>query len=298
MGLTRKEIESRFDEIVEFSELERFIGTPLKRYSSGMAVRLGFAVAACINPDILLVDEVLAVGDTSFRLKCMKRIEDLIKAGTTLIFVSHNMGLVKAVCESAIYIDEGQVKYFGKTSEAVEVYNRSLNEQRLQKFKSSGLESDVEEGTVDISKVEVVGLNSTTDGVLHPDQGAKVAVHYFAYRDIGPVSMVTRIVRSDGLWCCVMYSSVDEFQLSLVRGEGVVSITIDPLQLYPGKYGVAVTLKNAAESLAYDFVLSDWFQVVGNSKDVVDRDAVFEPNRKWDHRRVEPQIVSRNELSS
>ena len=98
LGLRRKEVERRFDEIVAFSELGQFIDTPVKRYSSGMIVRLGFAVASCIEPEILLVDEVLAVGDASFQQKCLSRIRSLVGSGTTIIFVSHNFYLVQAVC--------------------------------------------------------------------------------------------------------------------------------------------------------------------------------------------------------
>ena len=110
LGLTRKQITDRFDEIVAFSEIEQFIDTPVKRYSSGMAVRLGFAVASCIQPEILLVDEVLAVGDASFQQKCMHRIRTLINNGTSIIFVSHNFYLVQAVCLTALYLEKGQMK--------------------------------------------------------------------------------------------------------------------------------------------------------------------------------------------
>ena len=107
LGLGRQTIADRFDEIVDFAELERFIDTPVKRYSSGMIVRLGFAVASCVEPDILLVDEVLAVGDAAFQQKCLKRIHDLVDAGTSIIFVSHNFYLVQAVCDTALYLHKG-----------------------------------------------------------------------------------------------------------------------------------------------------------------------------------------------
>ena len=120
LGLSRKEVNQRFEEIVDFSELERFIDTPVKRYSSGMSVRLGFAVAACINPEILLVDEVLAVGDASFQQKCLKRIHSLLHNGTSIIFVSHNLYLVQSACETGIYLHKGEVKYTGSISEVID----------------------------------------------------------------------------------------------------------------------------------------------------------------------------------
>ena len=117
-----------------FSELERFIDTPVKRYSSGMTVRLGFAVASCIEPDILLVDEVLAVGDAWFRQKCTERINTLLHNGTSLIFVSHDMGLVKAVCDTAIYLEQGMARQHGKTAEVIDTYNQVLDRQRAEKL--------------------------------------------------------------------------------------------------------------------------------------------------------------------
>src|SRR4029077_1939469 len=104
LGMRRAEIEERFDAIVEFSEIGRFLDTPVKRYSSGMAVRLGFAVAAHLEPEILLVDEVLAVGDHSFQKKCLGKMGDVARQGRTVLFVSHNMAVIQALCERGIFI--------------------------------------------------------------------------------------------------------------------------------------------------------------------------------------------------
>ncbi|HQV94517.1 MAG TPA: ABC transporter ATP-binding protein [Anaerolineales bacterium] len=130
LGLTYKDIHKKYDEIVAFSEIEEFIDTPVKRYSSGMAVRLGFAVASCIEPQILLVDEVLAVGDASFRQKCIERIKSLLRNGTSLIFVSHDMGLVRALCERALYIEHGRLQASGTSAEIIDMYNRVLEKKR------------------------------------------------------------------------------------------------------------------------------------------------------------------------
>src|SRR5262249_11287874 len=114
LGFSRAEIERRLDSIVEFAELERFIDTPLKHYSSGMTVRLGFAVAINTDPDILITDEVLSVGDEAFQRKCMDRIDDLMRRGKTIIFVSHGLEQVRYVCTDAIWLDHGQVRAAGK----------------------------------------------------------------------------------------------------------------------------------------------------------------------------------------
>lgn len=122
LGMTRAEIRQKFDEIVAFSEIEQFIDTPVKRYSSGMYLRLAFAVAAHLDPEILLVDEVLAVGDASFQRKCLDKMEDVTQAGRTVIFVSHNMPAITRICPRAILLEAGTVSFDGPSPEAVRLY--------------------------------------------------------------------------------------------------------------------------------------------------------------------------------
>lgn len=122
LGMSRAEIKARFDEIVAFAEVEKFLDTPVKRYSSGMYVRLAFAVAAHLEPEILIVDEVLAVGDAAFQKKCMGKMEDVSRSGRTILFVSHNMGSIKQLCSRALLLDKGMTVLNGGAAEAVERY--------------------------------------------------------------------------------------------------------------------------------------------------------------------------------
>ena len=126
LGMKRKEIERKMEEIIGFSELEKFIDTPVKHYSSGMYMRLAFAVAAHLEPEILLVDEVLAVGDAAFQKKCLGKMENVANEGRTVLFVSHNMGAVKGLCERAIWLDEGSIKADGDVDEVVKAYLNTL----------------------------------------------------------------------------------------------------------------------------------------------------------------------------
>lgn len=128
LGMSRREIERKFDEIVDFSGVETYIDTPVKRYSSGMYVRLAFAVAAHLEPDILIVDEVLAVGDVAFQKKCLGKMEDVTKGGRTILFVSHNMAAIENLCTQGVYLDEGKVKFLGATNDAVQFYLREVDE--------------------------------------------------------------------------------------------------------------------------------------------------------------------------
>jgi len=126
MGMKQAEVRAKFDRIVAFAELQRFIDTPVKRYSSGMYVRLGFAVAAHINPHLLLVDEVLAVGDAAFQSKCQQRIEELRRDGMTVVFVSHDMAAVERLCDRVFFLREGEIRAAGEPRDVINEYYNSV----------------------------------------------------------------------------------------------------------------------------------------------------------------------------
>jgi ABC-type polysaccharide/polyol phosphate transport system ATPase subunit len=127
LGLSKKEINRRYKEIVDFAELWEFIDTPIKHYSFGMYMRLGFSVAVNVNPDILLIDEVLAVGDSAFQQKCIDKMNEFKKAGVTIVFISHNLETVKNFCNIALFVKDGQLKYSGDVEDSIEQYTRTLN---------------------------------------------------------------------------------------------------------------------------------------------------------------------------
>jgi len=283
LGLTYKDIQKRFDEIVDFSEIEEFIDTPVKRYSSGMTVRLGFAVASCIEPDILLVDEVLAVGDASFRQKCIERIKTLLNNGTSLIFVSHDMGLVRAICERAIYIEHGEVQRTGSSGEIIDLYNQVLEKRRIEKMSLSEDALDDIEGGVEVTKVEMIDMNGKPTREIYSDEPVEVRVKYNAYRNIGKSNAIVLIYRSDGLPCCNMRSYLDGFPMTIEKGQGEYSLKLDPLQLYGGMYYATTWVMNADDSDGIATGASEWFEVKNRTSGREAQIAVFEPNRKWDH---------------
>ncbi len=129
LGMSRKEISAKFDEIVAFAGIEQFLDTPIKRYSSGMSVRLAFAVAAHLEPEILIIDEVLAVGDAEFQKKCLGKMEEITsKEGRTILLVSHNMGAIQSLCKRSVVLEHGQVKFIGETNKAIDMYLNSNKE--------------------------------------------------------------------------------------------------------------------------------------------------------------------------
>lgn len=144
LGMRRSEVVRKFDEIVAFAEVEKFIDTPVKHYSSGMYTRLAFAVAAHLEPDILIVDEVLAVGDAQFQKKCLGKMGEVSKGGRTVLFVSHNMAAVQSLCSSAVLLHAGQVENIGKTATIISAYLIRASGERRQTFTSRRLSPDLE----------------------------------------------------------------------------------------------------------------------------------------------------------
>ena len=288
LGLSQKQIANRFDEIVSFSELDQFIDTPVKRYSSGMAVRLGFAVASCIEPEILLVDEVLAVGDASFQQKCMNRIHSLINNGTSIIFVSHNIYLVQAVCRTALYLVKGQMNYFGETKAAIDRYEKDIHQARALKSNTTDTlrnENEDEVSQLEITKVEVLDVESPTLEFLLNSHPAQIQIHYNSYEAIGRVHVSVFIRRSDGLTCCMMRTKLDGYEISLESGQGIVSLFLEPLQLVTGSYFAEAWFLNESDSMAVipKGGRSDWFFVKGHALSYDDNSGVFEPNTRWNH---------------
>lgn len=297
LGLKHNVIASRFDEIVAFSEIERFIDTPVKRYSSGMIVRLGFAVASCIEPDILLVDEVLAVGDVSFQQKCMKRIRSLIDNGTSIIFVSHNFYLVQAICDRALYLTKGRVKHYGDTKDVIDAYEQDLHLERTLKMENKEADqTDSGDGDIEITRVEIVGATGQAQDALSNRQPLEIRVHYNAYRPMGQVHVSVFIMRSDGLACCMMRTKLDDFELLIERGQGVVTLVLDPVQLVSGAYYAEAWFLNSTDSMVITSKggRSDWFSVKGSVLSYVSDSGVFEPNTHWQHQTNRPVTIYEN----
>jgi len=283
LGLSRKEIERRFDEIVDFSGLEQFIDTPIKRYSSGMIVRLGFAVASCIEPEILLVDEVLAVGDASFQQKCLRRINSLINHGTSIIFVSHNIYLIRAACNIALYLQNGRIKFFGSIKDGYDMYEKHLHQERVRKldhFDRVGIGDDV----VEITQIDVLAEDGSVVEVLPSDRPVKIQILYTAYKSLGKVQLSAFIFRSDGVTCCMMRTKLDGFDIVLEQGQGVVLLQLEPLQLVGGTYYVEAGFLDESDStsITSKTYRSDWFTVKGKAMSYNEK-SVFEPNIRWEH---------------
>lgn len=186
MGLRRAEINKLYDDIVEFAELGTFMDTPVKRYSSGMYVRLGFAVAVHIDPEILLVDEILSVGDVSFQARCLNRIGEIREAGTTVVFVSHNLHNVASFCDRVVYLKNGQIQCIGEPGEVLGAYTTDMMSNQISKTEIDGSDMDVVNGSGRMIITAVSFLDEAGNQVHQIKNGDPVIVriHYQAAEPI------------------------------------------------------------------------------------------------------------------
>lgn len=197
LGMSKKEIQKKFDEIVEFSGCAKYIDTPVKRYSSGMHVRLAFAVAAHLEPDILIVDEVLAVGDAEFQSKCLGKMQDVSKSsGRTVLFVSHNMGAVKRLCPNSILLDNGKIVKTGQTTEVIDSYLDSGSEfERLIHWSESDRPRTHE---VVLNSISIVDEKGRIDSILATGSDLRIEIDYTLLKDIKNLRISATVTNIDG----------------------------------------------------------------------------------------------------
>jgi homopolymeric O-antigen transport system ATP-binding protein len=242
LGMSRREIRRKFDEIVAFSEVEDFIDTPVKRYSSGMYVKLAFAVAAHLEPEILVVDEVLAVGDLAFQEKCLGKMGDISRGGRTVLFVSHNMASITNLCRKAIWLDDGWLKMSGKVNEVVNSYVgsvRSLPTRLLE-----GRTDRIGNGSVRFVAVEYRnGCGERVESVcLGDDLVVELVYRSESEKNLGALSVSIIFYNEMGVavFCC--WNDVVGARMRGLAPSGRLICRIDRLPLTPGIYSLALVL--------------------------------------------------------
>ncbi len=253
LGMTRREVIQRFDAIVAFSGVEAFLDTPVKRYSSGMYVRLGFAVAAHIQPDVLLVDEVLAVGDIGFQRKCLERIAELREAGTTIIFITHNLELVGRLCRRTLYLNRGCVVFDGATPEATAMFQRDMLDAHGPSAPSQRTEGAVPESRLTLHNVRL--LNAAGDDSREFSMGSslRIAMDYECHDPIERPFFGVGIFTTDGVHCVGGGSAWDGFSIPRVQGRGRVTVAFSDLCLTPGLYVAEVSAWDPDVLVPFDY---------------------------------------------
>jgi len=251
LGMKRAEIERKFDEIVAFAEIEKFIDTPVKHYSSGMHVRLAFAVAAHLEPEILLVDEVLAVGDTAFQKKCLGKMGDVARGGRTVLFVSHNMAAVENLCQRGVVLDQGQATFIGSQSEAIAQYLKRLdtNTSSLRERRDR-----VGSGKLRILAVDVRGPDGKRLDVLTSGQDVNIHLYYEVTGDIPKTEILAgiQVMSQFGSKVFFHHNRLTKELFAELPPKGVFVCRIKRLPLVPGIYRLRyVIMANAGHGGEY-----------------------------------------------
>ena len=308
LGLTKREIARKFDEIVEFAELEDFIDAPVKTYSSGMYVRLGFAVAVHVDPDILIVDEVLAVGDEGFSLKCLDKFGEFKRQGKTILLVTHGLGTVERFCDEAVWLDYGKVRATGDPLRVVGTYRIDVSQAEEKQLSAEDRRtrdaifiggedaetpdsSIVEEppadmfraaagrwgsGAVKISDVVLEGA----DGPAHVFQsGERVAIRMrvSAPKVMADFVFGVSIFNAEGVCCYGTNTELEDLRSDAMKGDGEVVFTVESLDLVEGTYKLDAAV-HSREGRPYDYHrLLYTFRVKSRTKDA----GIYRPRHHW-----------------
>ena len=236
LGMLRSEIARKFDEIVDFAEIERFVDTPVKHYSSGMHLRLGFAVAAHLEPEILIVDEVLAVGDAAFQKKCMGKMGDVARAGRTILLVSHNMGAIQGLCERSIWLERGSLVDMGRTSEIVTQYLRHLSQGQTV----FGANSPITVETVRMRKADGEATNSYQ---MTEDIELEIGYHAKARYEKPVLIAVLHSIKTGGV--IAANSLLDGRMPAALEGRGTLRLRFLKPTLLPQSYFITLDIRSA-----------------------------------------------------
>ena len=303
LGLTKREVAKRFDEIVEFAELQQFIDAPVKTYSSGMYMRLGFAVAIHVDPDVLLVDEVLAVGDEGFTHKCLDKFGEFKRRGKTILLVTHSLNLVERFCDEALWLDSGRVRGSGDPKRVVGAYLTDVGrseEKELARTEARAQEISVpepetaqptsavddmtriDEGRWGSREIEITGVTfKTAQGeTSHIFQSGDPMVIQLTVRAHQPTTdfvFGVGIYSAEGVNCYGTNTHMEDFTPQEARGEGEVLFRIESLDLVEGTYKLDVAV-HKRDGYPYDYHrLLYTFRVKSRSKEV----GIYRPRHTW-----------------
>jgi lipopolysaccharide transport system ATP-binding protein len=290
LGMSHAEVRRKFDEIVAFSEIEKFIDTPVKHYSSGMYMRLAFSVPAHLEPEIMLVDEVLAVGDLSFQQKCLDRMRLLKRSGTTILLVSHNMAAIQNTCERSLLLDGGRLAAAGDTAEVITRFREALGRKGPDGASGHYASSGSYDTGVTLEGFEMLGEDGTARRSFRFGERVRVRIELNASRRVESPIINLGLVRADGIIVCNFNNRYDDFRIDYVEGRCVLEGWLPPLRLVPHFYEIHVAAWPARQStptgemsalLPLAAATFGVFSMEGPPP-LTDQDGVFqEPALKW-----------------
>jgi ABC-type polysaccharide/polyol phosphate transport system ATPase subunit len=253
LGLSGKEVTRKFDDIVEFAGLEQFIDSPVKNYSSGMYVRLGFSVAINVDPDVLLVDEVLAVGDEQFQRRCNEKFSELRERGKTIVVVSHGMSAMRTICDRVAWLEHGVLQQVGDAGEVIDSYIAEVQTDRQEVADDDGLGARWGSGEAVIEQVELVGTGARPTTRVNTGDPVTVRIHFDAHEPVERPVFGFAIFTLEGQLITGPNTREAGLECDRIDGKGVVELTIPRMMLLPGTYDISVSLYDHAITHPYDF---------------------------------------------
>lgn len=263
LGMDRQEIKNKFDEIVAFAEIEKFLDTPVKRYSSGMYVRLAFAVAAHLEPEILIVDEVLAVGDAEFQKKCIGKMQKVGKEGRTVLFVSHNMSAIAGLCSNAICLDHGQMTYDGEVQNAI---NKYLISEKTHKSSEDLTQKKNRVGSLNFSRLLRLTLKNKANqkvSTFKMFDPMSVEIKFLLNEDIQNLEIGFSITTLLNESIAGYVSTWEGMKSNFKKGEHLISCNIPCVNLLPNNYYLTVWIKKIGEKVDEQINNAISFNVIG-----------------------------------
>ncbi|HEV7992274.1 MAG TPA: ABC transporter ATP-binding protein [Gemmatimonadaceae bacterium] len=250
LGMRRAEISEKLDSIVDFAGVRPFLDVPVKRFSSGMYVRLGFSIASHLDPDILLLDEVLAVGDAAFQEKCLSRIEALRRGGTTIVFISHDLAAVERICDRVILLRRGEVAATGSARDVITEYQQQIEPSRINTMKTA-----VEDDRVVISSLTFRAPDGTRPAVFHSGDPLVAHIEFDAHEPVKDAVFEVFVRTGDLTELCQLTTETSGEPIDLPRGPGTLRFDCRELALQPGMYHANVCVKErmAPEAINWQY---------------------------------------------
>lgn len=283
-GLTRKEIDARVDNIIEFSELEAFIDNPVRTYSSGMYMRLAFAVAINVDADILLVDEILAVGDANFQAKCFNKLREIKANGTTIVIVSHSLGQIEEICERSIWIHEGKIQKEGNPREVHPAYLEYMGQKRpevaSEKIKSEGERPG--DGRVRIKTVEVISGKEGESNVFRTGEPVTLNISYNVVEKVEEASIGLEVYNGDGVKCYSTDTRTEKMDYIKLERDGEIHLILENLELLNGKYTMDFSIKSKDSFPIDSYAKAFLFEMYSDVKDT----GISRLAHKWEVKNV------------
>ena len=279
-GLTRKEIDARVDNIIEFSELEAFIDNPVRTYSSGMYMRLAFAVAINVDADILLVDEILAVGDANFQAKCFNKLREIKANGTTIVIVSHSLGQIEEICERSIWIHEGKIQKEGNPREVHPAYLEYMGQKRpeaaSEKVKSEGERPG--DGRVRIKTVEVILGKEGESNVFRTGEPVTLGIAYNVIERVEEAFIGLEVYNGNGVKCYSTDTRTEKMDYIRLEKDGEIHLILENLELLNGKYTMDFSIKSKDNFPIDSYAKAFSFEMYSDVKDT----GISRLAHKWD----------------